>query len=185
MTMTTEAECLALTRTLRRRGVYVLTAFGLVWAFAGGSGLPGPGFPAAVALGVVLAGATLAVGLRGTAREATRPVRLPERWARGIGVVNAVEAGAIVAVIAVSNASGHQEWIPAGVCLVVGLHFFPLARLYDQRQYGWLAVALTALGVLAAGLLAAGAATETVRAVTGLGAALALWATAVHVALRE
>ncbi|CAM5742130.1 hypothetical protein SAFG77S_02013 [Streptomyces afghaniensis] len=34
--------------------------------------------------------------------------------------------------------------VPAGVALVVGLHFFPLARLYDQWQYRWTAALLTA-----------------------------------------
>ncbi|MER5836055.1 hypothetical protein ABT116_35855, partial [Streptomyces sp. NPDC002130] len=31
------------------------------------------------------------------------------------------------------------EAVPAGIALVVGLHFFPLARLYDQWQYRWTA----------------------------------------------
>ncbi|MFE5795265.1 hypothetical protein ACFQ8C_22210 [Streptomyces sp. NPDC056503] len=182
MTMTVDAECLALTRTLRRRGVVVLSVFGLVWALAGGSGLPAPGLPVAGALGVLLTAGALAAGFRGTAREVTRPVRLPERWNRGVGVVNAVEVAAIVGVIAASNAAGRQEWIPVGICLVVGLHFFPLARLYDQRQYGWLAAALTGLGALGAALVAAGLTAEAVRASVGLPAALALWGTALLVA---
>ncbi|MFD4377407.1 hypothetical protein [Streptomyces sp. NPDC058486] len=182
MTMTVDAECLALTRTLRRRGVVVLSVFGVVWALAGGSGLPGPGVLVAGVVGALLAGATLVAGFRGTAGEVTRPVRLPERWNRGIGIVNAAEVVAIVGVIAGANAAGHQEWIPVGVCLVVGLHFFPLARLYDQRQYGWAAAALTALAVVGAALLAAGLSAETVRAAVGLPAALALWGTALLVA---
>ncbi|MFJ6421234.1 DUF7010 family protein [Streptomyces hydrogenans] len=182
MTMTVDAACLTLTRTLRRRGVVVLSVFGVVWALAGGSGLPAPGLVVAGVLGAVLAGATLAAGFRGTAGEVTRPVRLPERWNRGVGIVNAAEAAAIVGVIAGSNASGHPEWIPVGICLAVGLHFFPLARLYDQRQYGWVAVVLTALAVLGAALLAAGVSAESVRAAVGLPAALALFGTAVLVA---
>ncbi|MER5738855.1 hypothetical protein ABT117_24650 [Streptomyces sp. NPDC002262] len=182
MTMPADAACRALTRTLRRRGVIVLSVFGVVWAPAGGSGLPAPGPVAAGVLGAVLAGATLTAGFRGTAGEVTRPVRLPERWNRGIGIVNAAEAAAIVAVVAGSNAAGRPEWIPVGIRLAVGLHFFPPARLYDQRQYGWVAVALTALAVLGAALPAAGASAESVRAAVGLPAALALFGTAVLVA---
>ncbi|MFF2773549.1 hypothetical protein ACFVU3_01445 [Streptomyces sp. NPDC058052] len=182
MTMTTDAACLALTRTLRRRGIVVLSVFGAVWALAGGSGLPAPGLLVAGVLAALLTAGTLAAGFRGTAREVTRPVRLPERWNRGVGVVNAGEAAAIVGVVAVSNATGHQEWIPVGICFAVGLHFFPLARLYDQRQYGWLAVALTALGAIGGGLAAGGLTAEAVRACVGLPAALALWGTALLVA---
>ncbi|MFF6790069.1 DUF7010 family protein [Streptomyces filamentosus] len=185
MTMTTDAEdaeCLALTRTLRRRGVVVLSVFGMVWALAGGSGLPSPGLAVAGVLGALLTAGTLVAGRRRTAGEVTRPVRLPERWNRGVGVVNAAEAAAIVGVVAGANASGHPEWIPVGICLAVGLHFFPLARLYDQRQYGWAAAALTALAAIGGGLLAGGLSAEAVRAVVGLPAALALWGTALLVA---
>ncbi|MFF9343104.1 MULTISPECIES: DUF7010 family protein [unclassified Streptomyces] len=182
MTVTTDAECLALTRTLRRRGVVVLSVFGTVWALAGGSGLPAPGPVVVGVLGAVLAVATLAAGFRGTAGAVNRPVRLPERWNRGIGIVNAAEAAAIVGVVAGSNAAGRPEWIPVGICLAVGLHFFPLARLYDQRQYGWAAAVLTALAVLGAALTAAGTSAEAVRAAVGLPAALALFGTAVLVA---
>ncbi|WP_030750929.1 DUF7010 family protein [Streptomyces griseus] len=184
MTMTTDAEdaeCLALTRTLRRRGVVVLSVFGVVWALAGGSGLPSPGLAVAGGLGALLAAGTLVAGRR-AAGEVTRPVRLPERWNRGVGVVNAAEAAAIVGVVAGANASGHPEWIPVGICLAVGLHFFPLARLYDQRQYGWVAAVLTALAAIGGGLLAGGLSAEAVRAVVGLPAALALWGTALLVA---
>ncbi|MGW6535636.1 hypothetical protein ACWGBV_33615 [Streptomyces sp. NPDC055051] len=182
MTMTADAECATLTRTLRRRGIVVLSVFAAVWALAGGSGLPAPGPLVAGVAAALLTAGTLVAGFRATAREVTRPVRLPERWNRGVGIVNAVEAAAIVAVIAASNAAGHQEWIPVGLCLVVGLHFFPLARLYDQRQYGWLAAALTGLASIGTGLLAAGLSAESVRASVALPAALALWGTALLVA---
>ncbi|MFF8838836.1 DUF7010 family protein [Streptomyces sp. NPDC015130] len=184
-TETTDAECLALTRGLRRRGAIVLAVFGLVWALAGGSGVTAG--PVAVAVGVVaaaVAGGAVVVAFRGTRGPVHRLVRLPEKWNRGVGLVNGAELLAIFAVIAASNASGHPEFVPAGICLVVGLHFFPLARLFDQPQYIWTAVSLTAVSLLGLAVLATGATAETVRAVVGLGAALALWASSFHVALR-
>ncbi|MFF7443361.1 DUF7010 family protein [Streptomyces sp. NPDC008122] len=102
----------------------------------------------------------------------------------GVGLVDAAEPVAVFAVIAASNASGRPELIPVGICLVVGLHFFPLARLFDQRRYRWAAILLTAVALAGLAVLAAGAGSETVRAVVGLGAALVLWGTSFHVVLR-
>ncbi|CAM5594131.1 hypothetical protein [Streptomyces narbonensis] len=184
-TETTDAECLALTRGLRRRGAIVLAVFGLVWALAGGSGIAaGPVSVAVGVLGVVVAAGAVVVAFRGTRGPVNRLVRLPEKWNRGVGLVNGAELLAIFAVIAASNASGHAEFIPVGICLVVGLHFFPLARLFDQPQYTWTAGLLTAVSLVGLGVLAAGGSAETVRAVVGLGAALVLWGSSFHVALR-
>ncbi|WP_369146640.1 hypothetical protein [Streptomyces sp. R44] len=177
-----DAACVDLTRTLRRRGAIVLAVFALVWALAGGSGTP-----VATPVDVVAMAVTTAVlerAFRGTTRPVTRTVRLPAKWNRGVGLVNAAELAAILAVIAASDASGHAELIPVGICLVVGLHFFPLARLFDQRQYKWTAILLTAVSLVGLAVLAAGASTETVRAVVGLGAAVVLWGSSIHVTLR-
>ncbi|MER7952882.1 hypothetical protein ABTY59_36435 [Streptomyces sp. NPDC096079] len=184
-TETTDAECLALTRNLRRRGAIVLAVFALVWAFAGGSGIAA--VPVSVTVGVVAAAVTVGavvLAFRGAAGPVTRLVRLPEKWNRGVGLVNAAELVAIFAVIAASNASGHPEFIPVGICLVVGLHFFPLARLFDQGQYKWTAILLTAVALVGLAVLAAGTTAETIRTVVGLGAALVLWASSFHVSLR-
>ncbi|MFC9398887.1 DUF7010 family protein [Streptomyces sp. NPDC057027] len=177
-----DAACVDLTRTLRRRGGLVLAVFGLVWALAGGSGTSVATPVNVVALAVTIAAAERA--FRGTAGPVTRTVRLPEKWNRGVGLVNAAELVAVFAVIAASNASGRPELIPVGICLVVGLHFLPLARLFDQRQYRWAAILLTAVALAGLAVLAAGAGAETVRAVVGLGAALVLWGTSFHVTLR-
>ncbi|MFI2424194.1 DUF7010 family protein [Streptomyces sp. NPDC018955] len=109
---------------------------------------------------------------------------LPENWARGVGVVNGVEVLAVLAVIAGSNASGRPELIPVGIALVVGVHFFPLAHLYDQWQYRWTAGLLTAVSVVGLVLVVAGASDESVRIVVGLACAAVLWASAYHLAVR-
>ncbi|MFD6888629.1 hypothetical protein [Streptomyces sp. NPDC059957] len=179
------AECEALTQKLRRRGAIVLASFALVWAFAGGSGIAS--MPVAVTVGVVAAVLTagaVVLAFRGAAGAPVRQVRLPEKWNRGVGLVNLAEVVAIFAVIAGSNAAGRPELIPAGICLVVGLHFFPLARLYDQWQYKWTAALLTAVAVAGFAAVAAGAAGEPVRVVVGLGAAVVLLGSSLHVAVR-
>ncbi|WP_121721135.1 hypothetical protein [Streptomyces sp. E2N171] len=182
-----DAECLALTRQLRRRGTVVLSVFALAWAFAGASGT-GPAtdvVPVAVeAAALVITAVVLYLGLRKDARPSPRTVDLPPNWARGVGMVNGAELLAVVAVIATANASGRPAYVPVGIALVVGLHFFPLARLYDQWQYRWTGALMTAVAVVGAVLALAGPSAGTVRAVVGLACAAVLWGSACHLAVR-
>ncbi|MBM7436859.1 hypothetical protein [Streptomyces sp. HB132] len=181
----TDAECAVLTRTLRRRGTVVLSVFALVWAFAGASGLASSGAALAVEiLAVPVTAAAIVLAYRKGAAPSPRAVNLPENWARSVGVVNVIELAAIFAVIAASNASGHPAFIPPAIALVVGLHFIPLARLYDQWQYKGTAALLSAAAVLGLALIAAGVSDEGVRAVVGLASAATLWASAYHVAVK-
>lgn len=182
-----DAECLALTRVLRRRGVLVLSVFALLWAAAAASGTGSATDVVPLCMEVaalLLTAAAIHLGYRKGATPSPRTVNLPAHWARGVGIVNTVELLAVFAVIAASNAAGRPEVVPAGIALVVGLHFFPLARLYDQWQYRWTASLLTAVAVTGFVLVAAGLASETVRVVVGLGSALVLWASSYHLALR-
>lgn len=181
----TDAECVALTRSLRRRGTVVLSVFALVWAFAGASGLASSGAALAVEIiAVPVTAAALFLAYRKGAAPSPRLVDLPANWARAVGIVNVVELAAIFGVIAASNASGHPAFIPPAIALVVGLHFFPLARLYDQWQYKGTAVALCAAALLGLVLIAAGLSDGGVRAVVGLASAVTLWASAYHVAVK-
>ncbi|WP_405389332.1 hypothetical protein OG596_16245 [Streptomyces sp. NBC_01102] len=181
----TDAECVALTRTLRRRGTVVLSVFALVWAFAGASGLASSGAALAVGIAAVpLAAVAVFLAYREGAAPSPRSVNLPDNWARSVGIVNVVELAAVFAAVAASNASGHPAFVPPAVALVVGLHFFPLARLYDQWQYRVTAIVLSAVAVVGLALIAAGLSDEGVRAVVGLASAATLWASAYHVAVK-
>ncbi|MFB4422773.1 hypothetical protein C5F59_016955 [Streptomyces sp. QL37] len=181
----TDAECVALTRTLRRRGTVVLSVFAVVWAFAGASGLASSGAALAVQIiAVPVTAAALHLAYRKGAAPSPRLVSLPANWARSVGIVNVVELAAIFGVIATSNASGHPAFVPPAIALVVGLHFVPLAHLYDQWQYKGTAVLLSAVAVLGFALIAAGLSDGSVRAVVGLGSAVTLWASAYHVAVK-
>ncbi|CAM5461152.1 hypothetical protein AB0H45_03795 [Streptomyces atroolivaceus] len=180
-----DAECAALTRTLRRRGTVVLSVFALVWAFAGASGLTSSGAALTVEIiAVPVTAAAVYLAYRKGAAPSPRMVTPPANWARSVGIVNVAELAAIFAVIAASNASGRPGFIPPAVALVVGLHFVPLARLYDQWQYKGTAALLSASAVLGFALLAAGLPDGSVRAVVGLASAVTLWASAYHVAVR-
>lgn len=86
--------------------------------------------------------------------------------------------GAEFALLAAGNvvfaAAGLGEWIPVWVCLGVGLHFLPLARVFRETSLNVLGGALV---VAAAGALISGLTTAAApRMVAGTGAGLCLLA---------
>ncbi|BBF99485.1 MULTISPECIES: hypothetical protein [Pseudonocardia] len=165
--------------SLRRNGALITASFGFVWALTGASALPVP-------LPVVLLAATVTVVAIVVALlpgPAARPRRLPADWAgryRRIGLVQGVLIAAVVAGAVLLGAPG---LIAPAVCVVVGVHFLPLAVAVDQPGYRLTGIALVIAG--AAGLVVwAAAGADHARAVGGLVAAVVLWVTSVAVARR-
>ncbi|MDQ3526135.1 MAG: hypothetical protein M3451_13945 [Chloroflexota bacterium] len=62
-----------------------------------------------------------------------------------VGIVQAVAIGLTIAALIVI---GHPAFIPAVVSVIVGMHFFPLAPVFDQPQYALTGVALCVVGLL-------------------------------------
>lgn len=179
--------------TLRRRGAVVLALFAVLWALVAASGLPD------VAGWVVRAGAVaVTIGILASA-SVSRPVqervrRQPPGWYRRVGLVNGVQF-AVIAVVVLSCTVGDAPQLAAPlIALVVGLHFLPLATLFDQPQYRWTAGGLVLAAVAAMLILllgggavggdADGTAQELARIVVGGTSAVTLWATAVRLAVR-
>lgn len=185
MRVTLTAECRTIDRALRRRGAYVFAVFGFLWAMAGSS-IAGE---AAVAVLVVAAAISVAVAVLGhrfgNGGAGERRRELPEGWGRSVGVVNILQIVAIAAAVFGLSGAGFASLIPPVVCLIVGLHFIPLARLYDQRQYRWTAGLLSLVALLGLGAVLWGAGTETVLGGVGLASAVILWGSAAHVAIRN
>lgn len=181
--MTVEHASQELDQSLRQRGALIMALFALVWAMAGRSGIAsGPArVTVLVAALTVTAGVVLLAFRAGPA--AGRMRRLPASWEQRFNIVSLAQGVAIGLVIVALVVTERPALIPAAVCLIVGIHFFPLVRIFDQPQYRWTGAALCA--VAAAGFVTYAAADgETSRAVAGLGAAITLWATSMHVALR-
>lgn len=180
-----DPECLQLDSGLRRRGVLILTTFALGWAMAGSTG------PADPTVGRVLFAATAAlvvlVGMRavrvGWLPPISRQRQLVEDWLRRFSWIVAAEAVGIAAAVSICLAAGAMRALPAAVSLVVGAHFLPLARTFDQPQYRWTGWLLLLLAV--AGLLTTTAgATDAGVTIVGFGSALILGGTALHVLVR-
>lgn len=134
-------------------GAAVLAYFGLAWAGWGVSGVP-----AAVMIPVmVVAGLCFVALVTGTVvvfRAArTRPPGGMDRSAgRGVGwrfgLIVLAEFVVIGVVARLLAASGHEEVLPAFICLVVGLHLFPLRRLFGVAMYDVTGGALCAIAVI-------------------------------------
>ncbi len=174
------------TRVMRRRGALILPLFALVWAAAGVSGIADARLALTAGL-VVVAFAAMAIVLAlrgGRTSEMARPLDMPEDWNRQLTRVNVFQAVGIGLSIVVLVVVGRPEVIPAVVCLIVGMHFLPLARIFGQEQYTWTGTALFAVST--AGFAALSFADgPTSRAVVGLGAAASLLVTALQLAARE
>lgn len=132
-------------------GVF-LSLFGATWL----AGASYQYFGASLAaLAVIAAGA---IGIATWAVATFRACRLTHggstdpgaarRLRRSFMLVNAVQWSLIGLTVLVMNVSGHVEWIMPGVIFVVGLHFFPLARMFRYRGYDLTAAALVLVAVL-------------------------------------
>jgi len=163
-------------------GIIVCAVMGLTW---GGTALR--------ALSAVVAVPLLAVGAASSAvlmagarrlRHAATALPVPASpgpdLAQGRHQFNLVVAGEVAAIfvaVSVLGRSDHAEWIPATICLVVGLHLIPLAGLFRVPLYYATAAALCLVAATTMVLGAAGAADALWQPLPGFGVALVLWAT--------
>lgn len=156
-----------------RIALVVLTVFGAAWSWAGLRLSDAPS--GLILLPIALSLALLAWGLRGSALFASRGPHV----GRVVGLWTSIE---VVALLVTANVLRvfHRGDLAFPLCaIIVGLHFFPLARGIPVRLYHGTGAGLVLAGVV--GLILP--ASERPLAV-GMTAALILWATAVLVALR-
>jgi len=103
-----------------------------------------------VLLGVALLGGGVSLW-RGAGRvaDATTGGAAGDHTDRWFGVIFGVEGVAILAASVVCNATGHFELFFPIMAIIVGLHFLPLARLFDVRMYFLTGALLCLLGISA------------------------------------
>ncbi|HLT18931.1 MAG TPA: hypothetical protein VKZ96_05695 [Thermomicrobiales bacterium] len=163
-----------------RRGALIMSLFGLIWASAGASGIPGD----AAGLGVQVVALAITAGIialawQGASARVGRPRHLPDDWMRRFNLVDITQGIAIGLAVLALSPTGNAGLLPGAVCLIVGLAFLLLAGVFDQPEYIWAGAALCAVAALGTGALLFGD-DETSRAVVGLWAGLALWAISVY-----
>jgi hypothetical protein len=160
-----------------------------MWEMLGISGLaprvPTPALIGIAVLAVALAVAAVTFTIRFGALPGPRRMRqVASNRFRVFGQVNASQAVAIVVAVVLLGRFGQWVYIPAAVCLVVGLHFLPLARTFAQPQYWWTGGLLIALALIGTMTLLGGIDAANSRVLVGFGASVVLWTTALHVARR-
>jgi hypothetical protein len=151
----------------------VLTVLAAAWAWIG-LRLSG-GAPALVLVPIALSLALLASGWRSARMVPSRGPHV----GRVVGLWSTIEVVALLVTANVLQYLHRGDLIFPAAAIIVGLHFFPLARGIPVRLYHATGAGFVLAGV--AGLLLPAA--ERPIAV-GLSAALILWATALIVVLR-
>jgi hypothetical protein len=96
------------------------------------------------------------------------------------GIIFGIESGLIWLCATLLARVGLSIWIPIAVAVIVGLHFIPLARVFEVPLYYWTG-ALSVLGMLGCSLIG-GAGTRLLCA--GLIMAAVFWMTALLLLLR-
>ncbi|WP_381796912.1 DUF7010 family protein [Streptomyces niveus] len=170
----------------RATGAGVMAFFGLGWTACGVTAMPVTAGRAVFAV-AVLASVTFAfLGARRSRAAANAPTdgdpTAATRKKVGVrfGLVVLAEWVAIFAIARLLVATDHTEAVPAFVAAVVGVHFFPLARLFGVRAYHLTGAAMCA-SALAAAVLAPLTSTAALwTALPGFGSAAALYATCAH-----
>jgi hypothetical protein len=160
----------------RERGITVVFDgfFACVW-FGWGQAAAPPWLVAPLAVGTVLSVLVAVVGVVVTTRSTGRlAVVSNPAVRRGYRITVGVEftlAG--VGAVALGT-TGLAQWIPVWICLVVGVHFFPLARILENRSLVPLGALLTAIA--AAALVVGLTSTVAPSTIAGPGTGLCLLA---------
>lgn len=154
-------------------GAMVLAGFGLLWWVVGTGSLGDWSLPLRTA-GLIFGILLLAlIGWRGR-RATVDPPDLPERGLQRFDLIVFAEAAVVVLVVVLGNVFGVFPVVPALIALVVGLFFFPLARLFGG-PYLLLGVLMTLLGVGSL-IVLPWLGKIAPFAVPGIGAAVLFWA---------
>lgn len=171
----------------RATGAGVMAFFGLGWMACGVTDMPVTAGRVVFAVGVAVSITFAVLGARlgrGAANAPTTDTEPTAARKKKVGVrfalVVVAEWVAIFVIARVLVSTDHAEAIPAFVAAVVGIHFFPLARLFGVRAYHLTGAAMcTSAG--AGAVLAPLTSTDALwTSVPGFGSAAALYATCVY-----
>ncbi|MFJ6720916.1 MULTISPECIES: hypothetical protein [unclassified Streptomyces] len=174
------------------RGALIGTAFGVMWFALGQSAVHGTARPAVLVGGLLMfaASAGAVVRLFLMARRTPATVQGAPAAAGGGGpkflTVVLIEA----AVLGVGNnyirtGLHRPELMLTWSALVVGAHFFPMARSLRAPMLRWVGAAMLAtVGLAALATLLPGATEDVWQSVPGIGCAAVLWAGAAYTGLR-
>jgi len=136
-------------------GVMFMTFFGALWASIGIIGSRGLGDPWSLVLSsivtlILLSGAISLFGKARSMNHASTPEER-EHWRkinRKFGLIFGLEGLAIFIASVICNIINNFEVFFPIMAIIVGIHFFPLARLFRENFYYGTGVMLCILGVI-------------------------------------
>jgi hypothetical protein len=158
----------------RAAGVIVCAGFGALWLFL--SLYARQSLSVVTVSGVVLGLLALILAAVSLLREAKRWPRVPDDPAvgRAFGWINAIQWIA-VAIVAVTLSKLHLDaYIPSAITAIVGLHMFPLARIFRYPAHYRAGVILLAWAVASVVFVPV----DDLQSITALGTGLILWISA-------
>jgi len=169
----------------RATGVLFLSGFGGLWFLLGLAASQRLSLPTACALAAglaaLVAGAVL-LRRRSAALPASRLDPEEQRQAgRTFGRVNAAQWAAIVLIAVVLGRLHLDAYTPAAVTVVVGLHFFPLARLFRSPQHHVTGAALVLWGAVCLLLVPR----DVLQSTSAFGTGAILWTAAAVTLVRS
>lgn len=169
----------------RATGVLFLSGFGALWFLLGLAASQRLSLPTACALAAglaaLVAGAVL-LRRRSAALPASRLDPEEQRQAgRTFGRVNAAQWAAIVLIAVVLGRLHLDAYTPAAVTVVVGLHFFPLARLFRSPQHHVTGAALVLWGAVCLLLVPR----DVLQSTSAFGTGAILWTAAAVTLVRS
>ena len=169
----------------RATGVLFLSGFGGLWFLLGLAASQRLSLPTACALAAGLVALVAGTVLLRRRSAALPPTRLdPEeqrRAGRTFGRVNAVQWAAIVLIAVVLGRLHLDAYTPAAVTVVVGLHFFPLARLFRSPQHHVTGAALVLWGAVCLLLVPR----DVLQSTSAFGTGAILWTAAAVTLVRS
>jgi len=167
-------------------GSLVAISFGTVFVVVNSGDLARP-WPVIIRVAGALVAAALLVSLVFVTRSAAPVTPAPASGFvdRRYWLIVLAEAVALFGGLILINGVLHRSAVAvAWVALVVGVHFFGLARVWHMPHFTWLGAAITLLGLAGFLVYALGGPASAVGLVAGVGSGVALYA-AVAVALRD
>jgi hypothetical protein len=170
-------------------GLFLMAFFTLAWSSNTFAAWPVPvAWPiwvvfALLALGFVAQGVRL-IRVRGRFPTELSEADTQYRRTSGqaFGMIFGAEGLAIGIVVTILNATGHPGYVVPAIALIVGLHFYPMARVFRRTIDLYLATWTTLVALAGIVALAAGAPLDQVTGFVAVGAALATTAYGLYIA---
>lgn len=177
-------------------GVLFMTLFGALWAYTGIMGLQSKRINLLLVI-VVTVCIVLLIGyalLIRASRQVTNQVsemdvKKRHRKRKWFKVIFATEVVVILMAVAICNTTRNSEFIPFAITLIVGIHFFPLAYLFQVRIYYFTAILFCLLAIITwlfipLKVMLVHNYIIPFTSVVGIGSALILWSTALAMLLK-